>query len=304
MFQKLVLTVFGLTACFTPDMASISRAAQPAMDPAVVAEPNLISFSHIDKAWPHTEGHNVKVAILDWLFDVSPEASQKYDHATSVVPGQPIGFGEVGHGHWMAQIVHAVAPKAKIIPIRARPLSREGDQDPDGRQVYEKYLIKGIRYAADQGAVAVTNSMGPVKHCDELWAAIDYAEKKGTLFINVHPEYLVYTRDAYTPCDPNDCDKRIIHAGIVAVPKHPARANPGRNIYVWPYSLEPTFRDGWGYSNGPPIIAGVIALIKSANPALTPEDIRTLIQETATPQDGFNVLNAQSAVKRAIAQKP
>lgn len=44
------------------------------------------------------------------------------------------------------------------------------------------------------------------------------------------------------------------------------------DIYVWPYDLEPHFEDGWGYSNGPPTIAGAIALLKAANPALTGSD--------------------------------
>ncbi|MCP4609998.1 MAG: S8/S53 family peptidase [Planctomycetes bacterium] len=307
---KGVLTGFGVLAVGllllfnNPFIQAKGTSSQDVAGKAAEAGSNLITFSKIDKAWEYAKGNNVKVAVLDWLFDMSPKASKKYEHATSMVPGQPIGFTEAWHGEWMAQIVHDIAPKAKIIPIRARPLSKEGDRDSDGRQVYEKYLIKGIRYAADHGAVAVTNSMGPVKHCDELRAAIDYAEQKGTIFINVHPEYLIYTKEQFKQCDPNQCDKRIIHAGIVPVPKHPnARVNPCRDIYVWPYQINPTFRDGWGFSNGPPIVAGVIALMKSANSELTPRDIRKIISETAFIKDGFKVLDAEAAVRQAIALK-
>ena len=301
-FSVLVLAFFLLFNDST--IQANETSSQEVEDKAAKAESNLITFSKIDKAWGYAKGNNVKVAILDWLFDMSPKASKKYEYATSMVPGQPIGFAEAWHGEWMAQIVHDIAPQAKVIPIRARPLSKEGDRDSDGRQVYEKYLIKGIRYAADHGAVAVTNSMGPVKHCDELRAAIDYAEQKGTIFINVHPEYLIYTKDQFKQCDPNECDKRIIHAGIVSVPKHPnARVNPCRDIYVWPYQINPTFRDGWGYSNGPPVVAGVIALMKSANSDLTPHEVRKIIRETAYTKDGFKVLDAEAAVKQAIALK-
>jgi thermitase len=203
----------------------------------------------------------------------------------------------------MAGIVHTIAPRGRIIPIRARPLSKESDQDPDGRQVFEKYLIEGIRYTADHGAVAVTNSMGPVKHGDDLRTAIDYAEQKGTLFVTCHPEYLVYTQDRFKPCDPNEADERIIHTGIISVPKYLRRIGPGRDIYTWPFHLNPMFRDGWGYSNGPPIVAGVIALMKSANPRLTPADIRKIVYETAITKEGFNVPDAEAAVKQALAQK-
>lgn len=266
-------------------------------------EPNYITFSKIDKAWKYTKGENSKVAVLDWLFDMSPEASKKYENPTSLVPGGLIGTGKPWHGEWMAEIVHQIAPEAKIIPIRARPSRKEKEKSESDRQPYEKYLIEGIRFAADQGAVAVTNSMGPVKHCQELQAAVDYAERKETVFINVHPEYLIFTKEKYEECDPDKIDKRIIHPGLVSVPKYPAEPEPGRDIYVWPYEMNPTFKDGWGYSNGPPIVAGVVALMKSANPMLTPQEIKTIIVETAYMKDGFKVLDAEAAVKEAIKRK-
>jgi len=304
MFRWTLCLLFGVVVLLTIYPIQASENSSQNIESKAAVEPNLITFSRIDKAWGYAKGDNVKVAILDWLFDMSPKASKKYEHATSMVHGQPIGFGEAWHGEWMGQTVHDIAPRAKIIPIRCRPISKEGEHDSDGRQVYEKYLIRGIRYAADHGVVAVTNSMGSVKHCDELRAAIDYAEQKGTIFIDVHPEYLIYTKDQFKPCDSNECDKRIIHSGIVPVPKYPnARVNPSRDIYVWPYQINPVFRDGWGYSNGPPIVAGVIALMKSANPDLNPLNIRGIIRETAYIKDGFRILNAEAAVKQAIALK-
>ena len=45
-------------------------------DPA--AKMDFITFHKIDKAWKYTKGKNVKIAVLDWLFDLSPEASKKY----------------------------------------------------------------------------------------------------------------------------------------------------------------------------------------------------------------------------------
>jgi len=254
-------------------------------DRDAASKTSFITFSNIDKAWSYSQGENTKVAVLDWLFDMSDEASSKYVNPISLVPNQKIGFGKPWHGEWMAQIVHQVAPKAKIIPIRARPVS-DNEQDADGRNIYEKYLVEGIRFAADQGVVAVTNSMGPVTQCEELQAAIDYAEQKGTIFVNVHPELKA-----------KEYDKRIIHSGIVSVPRHPASPEPYRDIYVWPYQENPVYKDGWGYSNGPPIVAGVIALMKSANPKLTPEQIRSIIYKTARMQNGFRVLDADAALK-------
>lgn len=119
----------------------------------------------------------------------------------------------------------------------------------------------------------------------------------------MHPEYLEYGAERVKWCGPNEIDERIIHTGIVAVPEHPARVDPRRDIYVWPYQIDPVFRDGWGYSNGPPTVAGVIALIKSANPDLTPQQIREIIASTARLQDSFKTLDAQAAVQEALRRK-
>ncbi len=279
----LVITATGLVVAWYSSWA--------APDDRPPSEPNLITFSKIDKAWMYDRGENTKVAVCDWSFDMSPKASAKYVNPTSMIPGEDVGSDQPWHGEWMAELVHQVAPGAKIIPIRAR-LDESYRRGRDGRYPYEQYLIQGIRFAADQGAVAVTNSMGPITQGQELQDAIDYAEQKGTIFIDVHPETKADT-----------LDKRIIHSGLVAVPRHRTRPERGRDIYVWPYEMNPVFKDGWGFSNGPPIVAGVIALMKGANPKLTPAQIRSILMETAENRDSFAVLDAQAAVKKAMTMK-
>ncbi len=87
------------------------------------------------------------------------------------------------------------------------------------------------------------------------------------------------------------------------MPEHPTKPEPSRDVYTWPYDLDAKFEDGWGYSNGPPIVAGVIALVKSANPRLTPRQIRELLVRTAYDREGFKVLDAAAAVKAAMAMR-
>jgi hypothetical protein len=142
--------------------------------------------------------------------------------------------------------------------------------------------------------------MGPLKHSELLHAAVDYAEQRGTIFVDVHPEYLVGDDLETRLCDPGECNAKIIHAGIVSVPDHPTSPEPSRDIYVWPYDLDAKYEDGWGYSNGPPVIAGVIALMKSVNPNLTPQDVRRIIVDTAFMREGFRVLDAEAAVRAAL----
>ncbi len=48
------------------------------------------------------------------------------------------------------------------------------------------------------------------------------------------------------------------------------------------------------------VIAGVIALMKSVNPNLTPQDVRRIIVDTAFMREGFRVLDAEAAVRAAL----
>lgn len=248
------------------------------------AKTNFISFSKIDKAQNLSRGEGVKVAICDWCFDLRGQASNKYVDAASMVSSEPIGAGNPWHGEWMAEIVHQTAPDCKIIPIRARAFEAK-------KRDYQPYLINGIRYAADHGAVVVTSSMGPLRMTKALRDALAYADSKGTLFINVHPIYKMKS---------DVTNSNILCTGVVSVPWHRAYREPGRDIYVWPYMLTHHLLDDWGYSVGPPIVAGVVALMKSANPSLTPSQIKEIIVKTTYIKHEFRVLDAEAAVKTAM----
>lgn len=256
---------------------------------------DAIAWSRIDEAWHYSQGAGVAVAVIDWQFDPKAKAAANFVFAASMVPGEKMGDLDPWHGAWMVDIVHRVAPEARIIPIIGRSLKQRDFQDT---------LIQGIRYAAEHGAAAVTSSMGPARQTQALQEAIDDAERRGTLFVDVHPEDVAAPGAPFLPCRVSECDHRIVHAGIVSVPEHPVLPHPSRDVYTWPYDLAAKFEDGWGFSNGPPVVGGAIALVKSANPLLSPQQLRDLLVQTARDRDGFKVLDAEAAVKAAMASRP
>lgn len=259
-----------------------------------ITRTEMLQFSRIDKAHAISRGVNVTVAIVDWQFDPTGAAAPQYVSAASMVPGEVMGKLKPWHGAWMVDLAHHVAPEARIMPIIGRAQKGDG---------YQRYLIQAIRYAAEHGATVVSSSMGPVDQTEELRAAIDFAESRGTVFVDVHPENTAAAGTEFTACTVASCDARIVHTGIVSVPEHHTTPSPVRQVYTWPYDLEPKFKDGWGYSNAPPVVAGVIALMKSANPGLTPAQLRRLLRETAYDREGFKVLDADAAVRAAVAQR-
>ena len=285
-FARFVLsTILVLLVCPSPSRPQ---------DTDIKDKPNLLTFSKIDRISDRFTGHGVKVAIIDWQFDLSGTAAKKYIAPTSVVPGREIGELKPWHGEWMAQIVHTIAPKAQIIPIMARDLETHK---------YQEYLIDGIYYAADHGAAVVTSSMGPLNQTAKLDSAVAYAERHCTIFVNVHPETIRAEGHAARLCENGECNPLILHTGVVSVPDHPAQPEPNRDIYTWPYDLVTVYEDGWGYSNAPPIVAGVIALMKEANPSLTTGQIRSIVVKTAFESDGFRCLDAEAAVNAALLIK-
>jgi len=247
----------------------------------------FMTFSNIENAQRITKGSGSVIAIMDWCFDLKGKELKKYIYPKSFIEGEETGKLKPWHGEWMAEIVHTIAPEAKIIPIQTR-----------GQKVsYQEYVSSAIIYAADHGSVAVTSSMGPLIYTKEISEAIDYAESKGTIFIDVHPEIKIAEngQKEYFLRDP-----RIIHTGIVPVPAYPVEPDSLRNVYTWPYDIDPRYKDGWGYSNGPPIVAGVIALMKSVNPEITPNIIREILYSTSIVRNGFKVLDAEAAVKAVL----
>ncbi|MBI2408234.1 MAG: S8 family serine peptidase [Gemmatimonadetes bacterium] len=255
--------------------------------------PTLAEVVRLSSAWPVARGAGVTVAVLDWQFDPRGAAASLYVHDTTLVNGERIGALKPWHGAWMVELVHYVAPEARIMPIIAR--SRNED--------YRAYLPAGIRYAAAHGAAVVTSSMGEIQQTEALRDAIAYAESRGTIFVDVHPELVVGDSGTLVQCRGGECDARIVRAGVVSVPNHPVKPNGARDVYSWPYDLKARFKDGWGFSNAPPVVGGVLALMKSANPNLSSRALRQLVVETAYESNGFRVLDAGAAVQAARAAR-
>ena len=162
---------------------------------------NFLTFSKINEAHKLSLGRGAKIAVLGWCFDMSKNASAKYIDQFSLVPKNPLGELKPWHGSWMVNIIHRIAPKAKIIPIRVRPRTKTDNLQKNTEEL-QKYIVKGVIYAADHGAVAVTNSTGPVKNSPALINAVKYAESKGCIFVDVHPEYKTW-RNGSRGCTKN-----------------------------------------------------------------------------------------------------
>jgi len=83
-------------------------------------------------------------------------------------------YGDFGHGTMTAGIVHLVAPRAKIMPLKAFAADGSG---------YVSNIIRATYYAAENGANVLSMSFSFSPSSNEMETAINYANSKGLICV-------------------------------------------------------------------------------------------------------------------------
>jgi subtilisin family serine protease len=81
---------------------------------------------------------------------------------------------DFGHGTMVAGLIHLVAPRAKIMPLKAFNADGTGS---------EADIVRAIYFAADHGVNVVNMSFGLPAISDALMKAINYATRKGVICV-------------------------------------------------------------------------------------------------------------------------
>lgn len=189
-------------------------------------------------------------------------------HVAGTIAGIKNNFGVTG-----------IAYNAKIMPVKVL-----GD-DGSGS---DSAIAKGIRYAADNGANVINLSLGKEQPNINIQSAIQYASSKGAIVVMA-----AGNASQSTPYYP------AIYASywglaVGAVDKYGNMADlsnlagsdlinyvtaPGVDVY----STLPGNKYGFstGTSTANPHVAGVVALMLSANQGLTEAEVRKIVTQTA-----------------------
>jgi subtilisin len=200
--------------------------------------------------------------------------------------------------------VTGIAYNAKIMPVKVLNDSGSGSYSS---------ISKGIRYAVDNGANVINLSLGGGSSNRTLESAINYASSKGVIVVMAAgndgdslPDYPA--RYAY---------KSGIAVGAVDqnnnMPDFSNRSGTNEISYVTApgvkvYSSVPNnqYATYSGTSMATPHVAGVVALMLSANSSLTDAQVRQIVTETAgnspqTTNSSFNLSNVTSFGSQVIA---
>ncbi|MDB9374410.1 S8 family peptidase [Nodularia sphaerocarpa] len=213
-------------------------------------------------------------------------------HVAGTIAGGNNGFGVTG-----------IAYDAKIMPVKV--LNDEGSGSSNS-------VADGIYYAVNNGANVINLSLGGNFPNSTLEAAIKYASSKGAVvvmaagnngypFTNYPARYANNWGLAVGAVDSNN--KMADFSNQAGMSAFPYVTAPGVGIYSSvPGNQYATYS---GTSMATPHVAGVVALMLSANPSLTDAQIRQIIIETSgnsTPATSSMSLKISPVISEAIAQ--
>ncbi len=263
---------------------------------------NNVSNPAIDinvcQAWTLSEGNGIKVAVLDQGIELTHQDLStnifplSYNSETNTSPSQIFGdhgthcAGTIGAIKNNSLQVVGVSPQAKLMSVsnslQGTPNSRIKRAD-------------GINWAWQNGADIISNSWGSSVQYQVIDDAINNAilngrNGKGTLIVfatgnnNSNVSY------------PANINTNIIAVG--ALTSSGSRSSfsnfgtqldvvaPGSNI------LSTVLNNGIGNKDGTsmatPHVAGVCALVLSANPCLTGQQVRDIIEQTSQKVGGYS----------------
>ncbi len=238
------------------------------------------------RAWSATTGaSSVVVAVLDSGVSAHPDLSGKLTAGYDFINLDSSPIDDNGHGTLAAGVVGALSNngigvaslcwQCKIMPVKVLAA--------DGSGSYSA-LADGIVWAADRGAKVITMSLSGDDDSAALRSAVQYARNKGA----------VLTAAAGNA----GCDCRSFPAAfpevisVGASDTTDARASysnygswvdvaaPGTNYTT---TMSGAYGSFSGTSSATPVVAGVLALLRSAAPLASVGAIETALLSTAAP---------------------
>jgi subtilisin family serine protease/putative cell wall-binding protein len=285
-------------------------------------------------AWDVTTGDaGVRVAIVDSGIDgthadLRPNLVSQVDVSSGTVVGVPLGTDNdpcaVGHGTFVAGVVGAVGDNGLDVAGVAWDVGlldvAAGDPQRCGT-FSDGAIVTGIQWATTQRVDVINLSLGGISDtCPTAYqTAIDQARAAGIVVVAAAGnEELQFPGVTSIPASCNG----VISVGAVGDSGlHAAYSNANAEVDVAAPGGDTTTGHGEvtstaigggvtqeeGTSFASPYVAGAVALMRSVNDSLTPDQVESILESTArrsggrTTQLGWGLIDVAAAVRRAQA---
>ena len=294
----LMTTVIG---CVSPASAAVPQAGPGQW---------YIPQYGIDEMWETTTGKGVTVAVIDSGVDDKHEnlhgvVSKAKDFSGTHSDGTtPVGTADtIHHGTAVAGVIAGtgtgqgptgVAPDAKILSASMWL----GSGQPEAADPSRVQAEKAIRWAIDSGADVINMSLG---WDDPSWPqswddAFDYAYEHDVVIVACVGNRSQGAKQAWSPATVPG----VVGVGGLNRNGHvlPGSTAPGIAVDLMAPAVDipvPYYSGGYAQAQGcsfaSPILAGVIALIRSAHPELSADQVVAKLTSTADPVPGHDGRN-------------
>jgi type VII secretion-associated serine protease mycosin len=306
-------------------VASVLLTAQSASADSIRDREYWLSQYGITQAWQHSRGAGVTVAVIDTGVDgTHPDLTGTVIGGTDVSgigapDGQdPVGTNKehgtmvasliAGHGHGDGAGVIGVAPAAKLLSISVG--FGAGTVNSDDQ------IAQAVRWAVDHGASVINMSLTRnTLQWPQSWdSAFLYAMDHDAVIVAAAGNRGSGTTEVGAPATmPGvltvagvdregsasfDASSQGITISVAAPSEELVGAAPGGGYYSWA-----------GTSGATPIVAGLVALVRSAYPDLDAANVINRVIKTARPVGttvpspiyGYGLIDADAAVTARVA---
>jgi thermitase len=211
-------------------------------------------------------------AVLNDVHWVNASTAAAVDQASAAVLNDP-GNAAFGHGTMVAGVVHLVAPRARIMPLKAFRNDGQG---------YTSDILRALYYAVHKGAKVVNMSFSRPTSSPELKRAIDHATQRGVIAVAsagndgqsaaVYPAALGNVMGIASTSN-EDIRSSFSNYGRTNV----WVAAPGEGIITtYPGG---TFAATWGTSFAAPFVAGAAALLVDMRATATNTQVASAVSK-------------------------
>ncbi len=273
-----------------------------------------------EAAWKFSTGSNVTIAVIDSGVDLDhPELAGRIVEGYDFVNEDTVADDDYGHGTLVAGVAAAaahndqgiagVAWNAKILPVKVL--------DSQGQGVSSN-LTCALYWVADKGADVINISIISFGPSFGMQSAVNHVANEGALVFSASGNLFEQGNPVTYPAALDNViavgatDEDDAHAWFSSAGTFVDVTAPGVGVYS-PFPPSHTeYRSVNGTSLATPHVVGLAALVLSAAPGLSSEEVETVIEQSAvdlgeTGRDdkfGHGRIDATAAMSLTISSLP